>query len=121
MAFRIKKKVTARLRVGNEIIEIPDVVKTSKYSWGLMFSRKEKAEALLFEFKKDTNDRITSLFCPPFLAIWLNENNKIVEYKIVSSNKLAIKPEKPFRKLIEVPVNKKYSNVVDFIINRAKI
>lgn len=119
------KLFNARLIIKDSVIEIPEIKKINGTSLsagiGLMFKNKEKAHALLFEFTHDVNLAITSLFCPPFLAIWLNENNKIVEYKIVSPNKFTIRPQKPYRKLIEVPINKKYSMIVDFILERAKV
>lgn len=119
------KFFNARLTISDKIVEIPQIRKINGNSLmagiGLMFKNKEKANALLFEFNQDMNLSITSMFCPPFLAIWLNEHNKIVEYKIVSPNKFSISPQKPYRKLIEVPINKRYSSVVDFILERGKV
>jgi uncharacterized membrane protein (UPF0127 family) len=80
---------------------------------GLMFSRREKAKALLFEFKKPTKIRIHSLFVFfPFVAIWLDEKNNIIDVKIVKSFKFSFSPKKPFIRLIEIPLNKNYSEVV---------
>ncbi|MBS3074046.1 DUF192 domain-containing protein [Candidatus Pacearchaeota archaeon] len=124
MAAKIMPKLfNANLKISGHIIHIKDINKCSGFSKikGLMFSRKEKANALLFEFSEDTKRSIHSLFCPPFMAIWLNENNKIVEYKIISSNRFSVRPEKLFRKLIEVPLNSKYSPVVEFLLERGKV
>ena len=123
MAFKIKKRrFTAKLQIKNSVIEIPGIEKQEGFSkfTGLMFANKENAPAMLFEFKNDGRKSIHSLFCPTFLAIWLNENNKIIEYKIVSPYSLSISPEKNFRKLIEVPLNKKYTHIVEFILERGK-
>jgi len=59
---------------------------------GLMFRKKEEANALLFDFKKSVNIPIHSFFVYfPFVAIWLDNDDKIVDLKIVKSPKLLIK------------------------------
>ncbi len=89
---------------------------------GLMFSRREKALALLFDFEKPTNQAIHSLFVFfPFVAIWLDENEKIVEIMKIPSWKFLIKPKKKFVRLIEIPVSKKYSEVIEFLDDVRKI
>jgi len=75
---------------------------------GLMFSRRENAKILLFEFSNPIKNPIHSLFCPEFLAIWLDNKNRVLEKKQVSPWKLSIIPEQKFNKLIEIPLN--YSN-----------
>lgn len=119
----IKKKVNAILRISGRVIEIPDITICQGFSKikGLMFSKSDDSPALLFAFDKDANAPIHSFFCPQFLGIWLDEHNKIIDYKIVSPNKFSVRPEKPFRKLLEVPINKKYSQIVDFILDKGKI
>ena len=82
---------------------------------GLMFSRREKASALLFDFGKPTQIVIHSLFCTEFIGIWIDSDGKVVEIKRVKPWKLSIKPKKPFRKLIEIPVNGKYSEVLKIL------
>lgn len=80
---------------------------------GLMFTRKEKAKILLFDFHKPTKTPIHSLFVFfDFIAIWLDENNKVIEIRKVSPWKLSAKPDKSFTKLIEIPINKKYKDVI---------
>lgn len=70
---------------------------------GLMF-RTRKTCPLLFEFKKDVRIAIHSFFVFfPFKAIWLDENNEIIEQKLVKPFTLSVRPKKPFRKLIEIP------------------
>ncbi|MEK6918604.1 MAG: hypothetical protein AABW73_01055 [Nanoarchaeota archaeon] len=123
MASRIKKKINAMLKIGGRVVEIPEIVVCKGFEKvrGLMFSRSDYSHALLFEFSNDTDAPIHSFFCPQFLAIWLDENNKIVDYKVVSPNRFSVAPQKPFRKLIEIPINKKYSSIVDFILERGKV
>ena len=84
---------------------------------GLMFSRRENAQALLFDFKKPARISIHSFFVfYPFLAVWLDKNNKIIEIRKIFSWNLSIKPKKPFVKLIEVPINKKYNKIVKLLV-----
>ena len=83
---------------------------------GLMFSRKEKAKVLLFEFRKPVRLAIHSLFVFfPFIAIWIDETGKIIEIKKVKPFSLTICPEKNFSSFVEVPLNKKNKNIVDDI------
>jgi len=75
--------------------------------FGLMF-RTRKTKPLLFEFNQATRMAIHSLFVFfPFNAIWLDENNKIIEQRVVRPFTFSICPRKPFRKLIEIPISKK--------------
>lgn len=84
-----------------------------KKYWGLMFKKKEKANAMLFEFKNSGRYAIHSFFCPEFLAVWIGSEGKIAEYKIVKPWKFIIKPKKDFVKLIEIPLNEKYFEIIN--------
>ena len=81
---------------------------------GLMF--KSESQPLLFKFNKMTKQPIHSLFCPEFVAIWLDENNKIVEIKKVKPWHFSIKPSKAFSKLIEIPINDSYAKIIKNLI-----
>ena len=84
--------------------------------WGLMFSRREKAEILLFSFRKPKRWAIHSFFVFfPFVGIWIDGDGKIVEIRKIPSWKLHIVPEKKFVKLIEIPCNKKYFKILQFL------
>ena len=86
---------------------------------GLMFSRREKAEALLFEFKNPTKIKIHSLFVFfPFVAVWLDDKNKIVDIKVVKPFAFSVSSSRHFTKLLEIPVNKKYEEICSFLISR---
>jgi uncharacterized membrane protein (UPF0127 family) len=83
---------------------------------GLMFIRQEKAEALLFDFKKPVKIAIHSCFVFfPFAVIWLDNKNKIVDLRIVKPFRLSVCSKKSFTKIIEIPVNKKYREVIKFL------
>ena len=80
---------------------------------GLTFTKKENAKILLFDFKEPTKISIHSFFVFfNFLAIWLDENNKVVEIKKVTPWKLRIVPKKHFVKLIEIPITEKYKGLL---------
>ncbi len=80
---------------------------------GLMFTRREKARALLlFDFKKSRKMKIHSFFCPEFLAVWLDEENNIIEKKIVHSFNFLILPKRKFSRLVEIPCNSKYDDIL---------
>lgn len=81
---------------------------------GLMFRRRETAPALLlFDFKKSHKAKIHSFFVFfPFVAVWLDNKNRIVEFRIIPPWKFCVFPQKKFSRLVEIPINRKYRNVV---------
>ncbi|MCK4553025.1 hypothetical protein KAT80_02385 [Candidatus Pacearchaeota archaeon] len=80
---------------------------------GLMFTRREKARALLlFDFKKPRRMKIHSFFCSKFLAVWLDEENNIIEKRIVYSFNPFILPKKKFSRLVEIPCNSRYEDIL---------
>jgi uncharacterized membrane protein (UPF0127 family) len=80
---------------------------------GLMFTRKEKAKALLFEFPKSVKMPIHSCFVFfPFIGIWLDEKNKIVKIEKVYPWRFHVLPKTKFKKLIEIPCSKEYNEIL---------
>ena len=99
----------------NKKIKIP-VKKISGFgrTAGLMFKSKT-SENLLFEFNKKTIVGIHSIFVFfDFLALWLNEKNEIIEWKIVKPFSFKISPKKSFSKLIEIPLNSQNKKFLNF-------
>ncbi len=85
---------------------------------GLMFTRREKARALLlFDFKKPRRMKIHSFFCLKFLVVWLDKKNNIIEKRIVHSFNPLILPKRKFSRLIEIPVSKKYEKIIKILEN----
>ena len=84
---------------------------------GLMFRRRENAPALLlFDFKKSLKIKIHSLFVFfPFITIWLDDKNKVLEIKKVKPFKFLVLPKKPFNKLIEIPFSKRYGKIIKIL------
>ena len=81
---------------------------------GLMF-KSSSTDALLFHFKRKTNMKIHSLFCPKFVAVWL-DNGKIVDIKLVKPWRLSVSSEKHFTDLIEIPVSKRYRRKIELLL-----
>jgi uncharacterized membrane protein (UPF0127 family) len=80
---------------------------------GLMFIPREKARALLFDFKKPVKKSIHSFFLFfPFMAVWLDDKSHIIEIKTVKPFRFTIQPKKPFYQLLEIPVNQKYKKIL---------
>ena len=70
---------------------------------GLMFKSREVLP-VLFEFKEDRLINIHSWFVYfPFRALWLDENNKVLDEKIVFPF-TTYNPEQMARKLLEIPL-----------------
>jgi len=102
-------------------IEIQNVKTLSEFGKGigLMFRKREKCPAMLFEFSKPTRMRIHSLFVFfKFAAVWLDDKNKIIDKKIVKSFRLYVSSKKPFYKLIEIPLNKEYKKKVKILFDK---
>jgi uncharacterized membrane protein (UPF0127 family) len=107
-----KKKIKINLKTCNHF---------EKFS-GLMFARREKAKALLFDFKKPVRTPIHSYFVFfPFVAIWLDKENKLVKMKIIKPFTLIICPKKFFYKLVEIPINKNYEKIIKIVVGKRKI
>lgn len=83
---------------------------------GLMFETRE-TENLLFEFSKETKMKIHSYFVFfNFLAIWLDEKNNIVDFKIVRPFAFSVSPKKPFFRMLELPFNNKNAKIINFFV-----
>ncbi len=88
---------------------------------GLMFKSKNKANALLFQFEKPTKMKIHSFFVFfPFIALWLDDKNQIIEQRKISPFGFSFSPKRPYNKLIEIPLNDKYMSLSNAILNNSK-
>jgi uncharacterized membrane protein (UPF0127 family) len=95
-----------------EISSIPELKKIQgifQEARGLTFRTRKNARALLFEFEKPTNLKIHSCFVWfPFIAIWIDQKDKVIKKKIVHPWRVSINPKESFKKLIEIPINDFY-------------
>src|SRR3989338_11367135 len=69
-------------------------------AWGLMFSKSVKTP-LLFVFESSGRHGIHSFFCPPFDAVFLDENFRVVDRLAVRTLRFWIAPKSNARYLIE--------------------
>jgi uncharacterized membrane protein (UPF0127 family) len=106
------------LKIGNEIKEIELNVVPWYLEWlGLMFSRREKARALVFDFKKPVKIPIHSFFVRyEFIAIWLDHFGKIIEIRKVKPWSFRVFPSRSFVKLIEIPCNSEYEDICKALV-----
>jgi len=101
-------------------VKVKRVSELGKFT-GLMF-RTTRTNNLLFEFSKDTNGAIHSIFVFfKFLIIWLDKNNKVQEYQIVTPFTVAISPKKSFRKFVELPLNRENKPITHFFVDKRKV
>lgn len=85
---------------------------------GLMF-RSSKIGNLLFEFSSEKRRAIHSLFVFfPFLAVWLDSKNRVLDWGIVKPFRFRVVPSMRFRKLIEIPLSKKNRKVVNIVVGK---
>ena len=108
---RMKKKIGFNYR-GEEIVLEAREMRGLKKFVGMMFYR----SLLLFDFGKDSQTKIHSLFCPKFLAVWIDSDDNVVDLKIVEPWKFSVSSKKAFSKLIEIPINEKYRELVEKLV-----
>jgi len=82
------------------------------YWIGLMFKSKD-SENLLFDLSGRWAIHSWFVFFP-FLALWLDEKNNVLEWKIVKPFSFFVKPKKTFSKLVEIPINSRNSKIISF-------
>ncbi len=112
----MKKEVIFKYKNGKINLVVEDCNLFKKVT-GLMFSRREKAQALLFNFSKPTKIKLHSLFVFfPFVVVWLDDKNKVIDLRIVKPFKYSIISNKTFSKIIEIPLNNKYKKIIDFLV-----
>jgi|SRR3989344_3697994 len=94
--------------------------KRAKWGLGLMFKTR-KAKPLLFNFGREINWTLTSLFVFfPFLALWLDDKNNVIDLRVVKPFIPAIISKKPFSKLLEIPINDENKELIGVIVGGSK-
>lgn len=108
----MKKEILISYKRKKIKVAVEDCNFFKKFS-GLMFSSKEKAEILLFSFKTKQNIAIHSFFVfYDFLAVWLDDKNKVVDIKKVKPFTFCVSPKKTCFKLVEIPINNKNKKIL---------
>jgi len=114
-------KIKIGLKFKARKIEIDNVKKLNKFEkgMGLMFRCRDKCPAMLFKFKNPTRMNIHSLFVFfPFVVIWLDNKNKVVDMKIVKPFRILVSCKKSFYKILEIPLNKRYQKQIKFLFKK---
>ncbi len=110
----VKKQIIIRYKKKRIKVTAKDCNVLQKFA-GLMFSRREKAEMLLFSFRKKQKIRIHSWYIFfPFVAVWLDDRNRVVDLKIVKPFAVCVSHKNKADKLVEIPINNNYREVVTF-------
>jgi len=87
---------------------------------GLMF-KSSKTENLLFKFKSRGVKFIHSYFVFfPFLAIWLTEKNKVLNYEIIRPFTSLASSKHSAIGLIEIPFNHKNKEILELFVGKRK-
>jgi uncharacterized membrane protein (UPF0127 family) len=87
---------------------------------GLMF-RTKNTKNLLFDFSREGRWGIHSCFVFfDFLAVWLTEDNKVVEVGRVKPFCLNVVPKNNFRKLLEIPFNNRNKKVIKKLVGEER-
>lgn len=101
---------------GKKII-IPNIKKAGnllKFR-GLMFRRKKNSPILLFDFGKRVSLHSFFVFFE-FIVIWLDDRDNVLEVKKIRPFRPHVISKTEFTKIIEIPVDKKYQEVIKKII-----
>jgi len=81
--------------------------------------RSKNTNNLLFDFDRDVTTSITSFFVFfPFLAVWLDGNNKVVDSRIINPFQLSVRPKNNFRRIIEVPLSESTEEIIKFFLGK---
>ncbi len=107
------------IKYKNKVINVPvhKVSSIGKFT-GLMFKEKNTSN-LLFDFEKNVRIAIHSVFVFfVFLAVWLDENNNVIESKLVKPFNFYICPKKSFFRLVEIPINDKNKKIIEFFVDK---
>jgi uncharacterized membrane protein (UPF0127 family) len=107
-----------KIKSGSKFFEINGFIKAGNFLKfrGLMFRRRENAPMIIFESKKPFSIHSFFVFFD-FLAIWLDKNNQVIETKIVKPFSIHEKPRGEFLRLIEIPMNKRYYDIIKSIVD----
>lgn len=80
---------------------------------GLMFCQKDKADNLLFNNSRNVALHSFFVFFD-FLVLWLDEENRVVDFKIVRPWSFYEKSGEDFEKIVEIPVNSRNEKILSY-------
>src|SRR3989344_5667011 len=83
---------------------------------GLMF-RTQSTENLLFSFSENTDTEFHYFFVFfPFLMLWLDEKNNVIEWRLIRLFSKIKSPKKKFRNVVEIPCNPKNEKIIKIFV-----
>lgn len=98
-------------------IDVKRLSGIKNFTSGLMFVKKDRAKALLFDFEKVSKFSFTSLFVFfPFLMLWLDEGNNVLKIKKINPFIWKIPSVKAYYKVLEIPFNKRYKDIIQNLV-----
>jgi len=108
----------------NKKIVIVPVKKTGFFrkGTGLTF-RTRNTDNLLFDFSKPVTWQgdLTSVFVFfSFLTLWLDDKNKVIDFKIIRPFKLKIRQKNKFYRIIELPFNLSNRKLIEKFIGKSE-
>ena len=104
-----------KLKSGGKLLIVPNVkeVKGLRNFKGLMFTRREKAGSLLFNIKSSLHSYFVFF---PFVVLWLDNSNKILDKKIVRPFTFYINSNENYSKILEIPFNRRYNYLIKSVV-----
>jgi len=113
----MKKKLTIKYKKKRIKLIAEDCNLWKKFI-GLMFCFREEAEILLFSFKRKQKIKIHSFFVFfPFIAVWIDNKNNILDMKIVKPFTPLIYSKKSSYSIVEIPLNKKFEKITNLFFH----
>jgi uncharacterized membrane protein (UPF0127 family) len=101
-------------------------IKAKEVSWlgkfsGLMF-RTRRTRNLFFTFPSEDLAAIHSFFVFfPFLALWLDDKNRVIDHSVVRPFTLLVRPRHSSKRLLELPLNVENTKIIQFFVGKGKI
>lgn len=105
------------INLGGKKLILDNVIKANPWLKfrGLMFRSKNNAPVLLFDMRKQYSIHSFFVFFN-FIALWLDNNNKVISWKIVKPFSPREKPNHNFSRIIEIPIYRRYNKVINFVV-----
>jgi uncharacterized membrane protein (UPF0127 family) len=83
---------------------------------GLMF-KSRNSENLLFDYPGKWGIHSFFVFFP-FLAIWVDNKNKVQELRVVKPFTFYVEPKQEFARLIELPINERNKKIINIFLKQ---
>lgn len=106
-----------KIKIKNKEIDVPNVrvVRGLGNLKGLMFSRMERSNALLFNIKSSLHSFFVFY---DFIVLWLDKDNKVLDIKKVRPFRFYIDSNSNYNKILEIPINRRYNSTVKQIVGK---